>query len=107
MKKVTILFSALALGLLVACGGGETKPSEQTPAAGSEQPKSMVGGTSDYDPNRGEGKWSADNVKLGDKVDAAMAAEGKKISDVKCASCHKLTDEKLVGTGLERCYVKT
>ena len=28
-----------------------------------------------------------------------MAAAGKLIVDLKCASCHKLTDEKLVGPG--------
>ena len=28
-----------------------------------------------------------------------MAAEGKKIAEVKCTSCHKPTDEKLVGPG--------
>ena len=28
-----------------------------------------------------------------------MIAEGTKVYDVKCASCHKLTDEKLVGPG--------
>ncbi len=28
-----------------------------------------------------------------------MVAEGKNVYDVKCASCHKLGDEKLVGPG--------
>lgn len=28
-----------------------------------------------------------------------MAASGEKVYDVKCASCHKLTEEKLVGPG--------
>jgi mono/diheme cytochrome c family protein len=28
-----------------------------------------------------------------------MAAAGKKIADVKCTSCHKPTEEKLVGPG--------
>jgi cytochrome c551/c552 len=28
-----------------------------------------------------------------------MAAKGEKIADLKCTSCHKLTDEKLVGPG--------
>jgi mono/diheme cytochrome c family protein len=28
-----------------------------------------------------------------------MVAVGQKVYDVKCASCHKLTDEKLVGPG--------
>ena len=28
-----------------------------------------------------------------------MATEGQKVADVKCTSCHKITDEKLVGPG--------
>ena len=28
-----------------------------------------------------------------------MAAEGEKVFNVKCSSCHKTTDEKLVGPG--------
>lgn len=98
MKKITIFCSAMALSLLIACGGGDGSSSDSTASTGGEGPKSMVN-TSDYDPKRGEGKWDHDNVKVGDKLDAAMAAEGKKIFDVKCASCHKLTDERLVGPG--------
>lgn len=55
--------------------------------------------TDDYDPNRGEGKF--DNVDLGDGLNATLATEGKLISDLKCASCHKYTDERLVGPGWE------
>jgi len=38
-------------------------------------------------------------VDVADKLDAAMADAGKKVYDVKCSSCHKLTTEKLVGPG--------
>ncbi len=51
----------------------------------------------DYDPRRGEGKF--DQVDIGDKLDVAMAKEGKLIADLKCASCHKYTTERLVGPG--------
>src|SRR5206468_9462049 len=50
-----------------------------------------------YDPNRGEGKFS--NVELGNKLNTSMADAGEKVYGVKCSSCHKLTDEKLVGPG--------
>lgn len=53
--------------------------------------------TSTYDPVRGEGKF--DKVELDHKIDLAIATEGKTIADVKCASCHKYTEEKLVGPG--------
>ena len=46
-----------------------------------------------------EGPWNEGNVRLGATLDPAMAAEGLKIQQVKCSSCHKLTDEKLVGPG--------
>lgn len=39
------------------------------------------------------------NVELTHPLDDKMIAEGKNIYDVKCQSCHKLTDERLVGPG--------
>jgi len=50
-----------------------------------------------YDPNRGEGKF--DKVDLAATLEQSMATEGEKIAGVKCTSCHKPTDEKLVGPG--------
>ncbi len=100
MKKVP--FFVLILFLFAACGGSETETTEAEGTTGSEEttaeaPKSMVGDVSQYDPHRGEGKFTS--VDVGDKLDAAMATEGDKVQGVKCASCHKLTDEKLVGPG--------
>jgi len=91
MKNVLIL-SALCW-LLASCSGndGQKTASTDTPAAG---------GSSDiekYDPERGTGKFT--NVDVPPTLDQAMATAGQKIADVKCASCHKLTDEKLVGPG--------
>lgn len=59
----------------------------------------MVTEPDSYDPKRGEGKWNAENINLGASLDVAMALEGEKISGVKCTSCHKMTEEKLVGPG--------
>lgn len=39
------------------------------------------------------------DVQLTTPLNAAWVTEGKNIYDVKCQSCHKLTDEKLVGPG--------
>lgn len=98
MKKLLILSSMFAITTLIACGGSDEKKSD---TATGEAPKSMVdnAGSGDYDPTRGEGKWTAENVNASGAVDAAKAAEGEKISGVKCFSCHKTTDEKLVGPG--------
>jgi mono/diheme cytochrome c family protein len=38
-------------------------------------------------------------VELPASLDVTMAQSGKQIYEVKCASCHKLTDERLVGPG--------
>ncbi|HNF72516.1 MAG TPA: cytochrome c, partial [Chitinophagaceae bacterium] len=38
-------------------------------------------------------------VDVGTALDAAKADAGQKVVDVKCSSCHKLTNEKLVGPG--------
>jgi mono/diheme cytochrome c family protein len=89
------MYLVLVTVVIASCGGsdaGKSNPynSADAPAAGS---------TDNYDPNRGEGKWSAENVNVGPTLDAAMAASGESIQAVKCASCHKLTEERLVGPG--------
>ena len=38
-------------------------------------------------------------VKLTTPLDQAMVKQGNEIYDLKCGSCHKLTDQKLVGPG--------
>ncbi len=45
----------------------------------------------------GIGKFK--NVQLTHPLDQKMIASGKSIYDLKCGSCHKLSDEKLVGPG--------
>ncbi len=80
--------------LLYACsGGGSNNSNSSTTAEENAGAKSV----SDYDPNRGEGKF--EHVDVSPTLDAGMATEGKKVFDVKCSACHKLTDEKLVGPG--------
>ena len=102
MKKISLLAAISLLGLLAACGDYE-KDNNTTASAGQENSASGGGtaGAPDYDPKRGEGKWTAENVGITDKLDEAKAAEGEKISNTKCLSCHKLTAEKLVGPGWE------
>ena len=92
MKKIAII-----LGLaffMTACGSGAGSEVEPT---GPTESKKADNGNPSYDPNRGEGKFT--KVEVGANLDATMAAAGEKVSAVKCASCHKTTDEKLVGPG--------
>ncbi len=102
MKKVFLL--ALTISLAIACGKKDSnnedfsKPAE--PMVTEGEPVAAEGETTDagsYDSNKGEGKF--DKVDLGATLDQKMASEGEKIAGVKCTSCHKLTDEKLVGPG--------
>lgn len=101
MKKIISLCAVFSIiALLSACGGSDqsSQNAANTDATGggsSEAP--AANGNPSYDPNRGEGKFT--NVEVGEKLDATMAADGKKAYDIKCSSCHKLTDEKLVGPG--------
>jgi len=59
----------------------------------------MVKDPASYDPKRGEGKFTDESLALTDKLDEAKAKIGEDVSGVKCTSCHKMTDEKLVGPG--------
>lgn len=97
MKKLMFFSFTMAVLFIAACGDSESKGSESKSDA---KPESMVSNDpSSYDPKRGEGKFSADNVKIDPTIDENMAAAGEAIQHVKCGSCHKLTDEKLVGPG--------
>ena len=95
MKKMFILVSLSSMAILYACGGADNNKAGQTTATSSEAKPDN--GNPSYDPNRGEGKFT--KVDLGNKLDAAMAEAGQKVYGVKCSSCHKLTEEKLVGPG--------
>lgn len=90
MKKIAAL--ALFAGFLWACGGNSEAPAES-----AEPPKSMVEEKDSYDAKKGTGRFT--EVTLSPTLDKTMAAAGHKAYDIKCASCHKLTDEKLVGPG--------
>jgi cytochrome c2 len=94
MKKLSVI---LFIGVLLAsCGGGAGSDTKATANTDDAATKTENGNPS-YDPNRGEGKFT--KVEVGAALDAAMAVNGEKIYGVKCSSCHKTTDEKLVGPG--------
>ncbi|MEJ5964177.1 c-type cytochrome [Pedobacter immunditicola] len=94
MKKLLVLCCVTIF--LAACAGGDTPKSDNSSDQSSEESASAPA-ISDYDPNRGEGKFK--DVKVDAQLDKALALKGQNISDLKCLSCHKLTDEKLVGPG--------
>ncbi|MEO7175610.1 MAG: cytochrome c [Saprospiraceae bacterium] len=99
MRKLLVIIPAFLMFALMnnGCKGGDQKSQDDSSATSTEADEKS-GDPSNYDPKRGEGKFDESNVTLG-AVDAVMADRGKAISDTKCFSCHKTTDEKLVGPG--------
>jgi len=91
MKKV--FFAGYMTLLLISCGGNNTS---KAPGV-SETADKKDNANPSYDPNRGEGKFTKVDIAPG--IDPVKLAGGEKIFGVKCSSCHKLTDEKLVGPG--------
>lgn len=95
MKTIRTLALAMLTFALFSCGGD--KKTDSVPDSSTTE--TTGDGSTDagkYDPNRGLGKH--DNIDIS-TFDPAMAAAGKKIAEVKCTSCHKPTDERLVGPG--------
>ena len=91
MKGKLMIFSLVLF--LISCG--ESTPKKKY---GTENPTTSTEKVNpDYDPNRGEGKFS--KVDVGATIDAEKVTSGQKVYSVKCSSCHKTTNEKLVGPG--------
>lgn len=86
MKKIFVI--ALAMMFFLACGGNETSSGDKTP------PKSMI---KDAKPDDGKGVGEFKNVSLNDPLNEEMAVAGKGIYDLKCAACHKLSGNRVVG----------
>ena len=95
MYKLSLLLVTVLL--VISCGKKEnadvdfSKPATEDATTASD--------ASTYDPKRGEGKYTAESLALSNTLDEAKAKLGEDASNVKCTSCHKMTDEKLVGPG--------
>ena len=101
MKKLIMISFVIGSALLYACGGGTGKSAESSDPAKADHttPDESTNKNENpsYDPERGQGKFT--NVEVAATLDPAMAVAGEKVYSVKCSSCHKLTDEILVGPG--------
>lgn len=101
MKRLKILALSSLVLALVSCGGDKKEssiPTADSSATTTETTTTASSSASEYDPKRGLGKYDETNVDVS-SFDPAMAAQGKAVADVKCISCHKTTDERLVGPG--------
>jgi mono/diheme cytochrome c family protein len=98
MRKLFILAAVFGSCFMYACGGGNNNAADSSPQAKTDEGSTASGDANpDYDPERGKGKFT--NVEVAATLDPAMAAAGEKVYNVKCAACHKLSEEKLVGPG--------
>ncbi len=84
----TAIFS-LAIFLLAACGEGVQK--DETPVDVQELTKTQ---TETHGPEVKES-----DVQITHPLNKDWIAAGKSIYELKCQSCHRLTEEKLVGPG--------
>jgi len=93
MKLKSLLATAFlitGLSFLGACNNEQKPADEKTPPAqetATEQPE--VHGT----------EIKPDEVELTTPLNQEWVTYGKSIYEMKCQSCHKLTDERLVGPG--------
>lgn len=89
-------FMALMLFSLVvitSCNSGNEKDKESTTT------ETTTGESASSESSNPKGIGPHQNVQLTHPLDEKMVTDGKNVYDVKCQSCHKLTDEKLVGPG--------
>jgi cytochrome c551/c552 len=88
--------SAAAIFFL-SCNSGSQKTNETTGEGTANTKTDTNASASAGNEKTGVGKFQ--HVELTHPVDQKMVTLGKSVYELKCASCHKLTDEKLVGPG--------
>jgi len=89
MKKIILFLAITALiGFLASCGSDSSNSTTTAKSDSTEKPQGNPKGI-------GEVK----NVNLTDPMQESMIASGKAIYEMKCAACHKLTDQRVVGPG--------
>ena len=95
MKPTTTFASALLVmgfSLFVACNNEEKPKGDTTETATPTQTPTTQAEVHGTEVKPGE-------VELTKPLNQQWVANGKGIYDMKCQSCHKLTDERLVGPG--------
>ena len=99
MKQKFLLFAAAIAGFFFfSCNSGGDDASKDTlPENTSKATDSGSTSGSSGDVVKGVGKFQ--HVELTHPLDPKMVSGGKSVYDLKCGSCHKLTEEKLVGPG--------
>jgi len=92
MKISNLLIAAMLASstfLFVACGGGVQK----------DQPAVDINKLAEEKPETHGTEVKASDVTITNPLNAEWVATGKGTYELKCQSCHRLTEEKLVGPG--------
>lgn len=84
---VCLLFTATLF--TIACGGGANKDEKPVDVSALTKDQPEVHGT----------ELKESDITLSKPLDQTMVTAGKGIYELKCQSCHRLTEEKLVGPG--------
>jgi mono/diheme cytochrome c family protein len=92
-KNILLVFLSGTIFFTVACNSNDK--GKDNPGNSSES-TSQAAPAQENNPN---GVGSHQKVELTHPLDQGMIAAGQNTYNVKCGSCHKLTDEKLVGPG--------
>jgi cytochrome c2 len=90
MKRISVTaFTLFLAGSLAfySCSSNNAQGSEQTGEEQAEATQTASAGV------------QIEEVQLSSPLNAEWVSGGKSIYELKCQSCHKLTDEKLVGPG--------
>jgi cytochrome c2 len=92
-KKILLTILSGAIFFSVACNSNDKTKESATSADSSTTSTATNEGTNP------KGIGPHQNVQLTHPLDEKMIAEGQNVYNLKCGSCHKLTNEKLVGPG--------
>lgn len=92
-KNILLMLVSGSIFFAIACNSSSDKGKENTTS--TDNPTT----TATNEGNNPKGVGPHQNVQLTHPLDEKMIAEGQNVYNVKCASCHKLTGEKLVGPG--------
>lgn len=96
--KIISLITVITTTTITACNSSsDYKTTEDSNSKKDSNTSSTTTPSETGGDTKGIGKFK--NVELTHPLDQKMIASGKSVYDVKCASCHKLSDEKLVGPG--------
>jgi cytochrome c551/c552 len=97
IKKITIMKSRFSIAAMLigsaiffaACGGGVDKDAKPLDVEALQKNQPETHGT----------EIKESDIQLTTPLNAEMVTVGKATYELKCQSCHRLTEEKLVGPG--------